>query len=340
MGAAGGVPAAPEGLRSTAGGTSKLSLFSPNWSSGMGDFAPLALRDAPKLGEGQQAKLEEQRALADKLRDAPLLHEGSYWNARATQQSGSKGDVYETGTAHNDNPFGSDPVTGLGFDASKAQDTGFKDTGEPIDYYKMALGIDPGFEQYEKDYQKSVDPSQWTPWSPEWQNATTMQGLLRAGVNPLHSISGDQRDPYGFGSDYASYWAQAHGGGDAYNKEVARYIGLDPKELGQYENLYGKIPVGDPIAMERWFRRANSGGNYVASQQDRIAQNARTDMTEGAIMSAMMMGMGALAAPATIGYGGTYGASNAFGSTLANQFTADALARQAIGGMGQYGGSG
>lgn len=372
MAASLGVPSAPAGLRNTAGGIGQVSTFSPDWSSGEGDlgfgggFGGMgSLGGGPKLGSGMSSILEEQMAKANKMRDPN--YQASIRKMPGSFAGKSVSEKEALSTFDQDHPesyippsdtsagLGYDPMTGLGFDPSKSP-AGYNPdlTRKDIDYYQEALGVDPGLEQYEADFQKRYDPARFGPgtfntdpgWMADYSLAMQLQGPNKDSI--LHSLTGgswndpvtgefhmgiDPRDPSGFGSDYAK-----SRGRDVYNAEVKNYLNLwesDPDN--QYFQMYGKLPVGDPVAFESWFRRANSGGNYIRGRQDMAAQNARTDLTEGLIMSALAAGMGGLAGAASIGYGGTYGASGGLGSTLGSQLTADALARQAISGMGQYG---
>lgn len=319
MGAAGGVPSAPGGLRNTAGGTGQVSTFNPNWvSSGVqgGSLPAFDFGNRPKLGEGQQAKLEEQRALAEKLRNEPVKPRGSIEIGEAAPP--------EYQYYGNDN-FGMLPKD------YKAPLSDPKTTWEDREW--DFSGIDKGWEQYDADYLKWSDPNQYrtdagiSDWDAYAKAAHRQQlnDLMgdRGGIP--HAIEGDARDPYGYGSDYGRWYDTVYGKGALQreaNKMARAYAENDPAAAG-YEKGYGQIDWNDAAQVEDLFRRMNTGGTRTAIAQSATSQNKRTDMTEAGIMMLASMGMGALAAPAGASF-------------LASQATPQSLAMQGISGLGQY----
>lgn len=111
---------------------------------------------------------------------------------------------------------------------------------------------------------------------------------------PPMSMGYSTMDPYGFGPDYSDWYDKTRGEG-ALAAEAKRYADLDAKnQLGSYESIYGEFPE-DPAEQEVWFRRAGEGGARTVQEQDRIASNKDTELTESLIMSALAAGMGAAA---------------------------------------------
>lgn len=318
-----------------------LSLFSPNYpagqglTGGFGEGGNKSFADI-KAGYAQdRADMASQRAIAEAVGGNKSYAPGEYVPGRG--QDPGEAAPPEFQMLGKDNYGMLAPGAGTQYNPAKSTWT---------DMNWDFSGVDKGWEQYEQDYQKSQDLSQYTPFSPEWMQAAQMQTLRQnTGQDFLHSIQGDKRDPYGYGSDYARFYDQAHGQG-ALAREANRFargFAEDDPAFAGYEKGYGQIDWTNAAQVEDMMRRMNMGGTRTAIAQGATSQNKRTDMTEGAIMAALSMGMGALAAPAaaSIGYGGTLGASTAAESALysglANQMTADALARTAIQGAGSYG---
>jgi hypothetical protein len=251
------------------------------------------LQLGPQLGSSQAAKLAEQRALADQLR-------ASSANTIANRKAAAGkpfSETYPTGApaapAGAEEPRTYAPPTQEGVPSSSPD------------------ALDPGYQ--DQQFGGHMDYSGEVP--------TFIQGPV------------NQADPYGFGPDYSDFYNKAHGAG-SYDSEAARYAALDKaNQLGDYEALFGEFPEDDPAAMENWFRAAGTEGTRVAGQQDTIAQNRRTDLTEAGIMTALTLGMGALTGPAAAaGMAGAgeeaaaLGAGNLYGGAAGNGFSLASLA--------------
>jgi hypothetical protein len=262
-----------------------VRTFQPSHAA-QGDFAPLTLRAPVEFGKGQAAKLAQQKALSEQIRGARTATGKTDYGALGpvgAPANLTKEELAEL--ANTETTTSLDPYTGS--------------------WLEGAIGLDKGVGWSQEDYD-------------EWNRVRSGQQSYQYGPeylsfqDKLMGITPNERDPYNFGPDYATFYEGAHGKG-SYDSEINRYLALakeHPEE--SYWSMYGKLPTTDPIAMENWMRRANTGGSWTAGQQDRIASNADTELTEGLLMAALSMGMGALTGPVLAGgimgtAGPTYG---------------------------------
>lgn len=155
----------------------------------------------------------------------------------------------------------------------------------------------------------TTDSKTWTQISGRdgwWQARDTGQYWIGSGDPNALGI-----DPKSVGlvptDRYGEYYDAIHGAG-ALESEAQRYAQLEASnQLGGAEDLYGEFP-DDWASQIAWFERAAEHGSATAIEQDRIAQNSRTELTEAAIMAAVSAWTGA-----AIGAAGAAGGAGALG---------------------------
>lgn len=335
-GGSGGFDAQAAARAGTGGG---LSLYHPAFSSGDGmamstpqgeSFADIKAGFANK-----RAAMKAQQALAEQVRQDASKPYKSNSDLAINKDDYKAGNISYT------------PIEG-GVGVGVLPQGYNPDTAETVAWkggkYNFE-GIDKGWEDYEKEWQDRYSMDRFGPgsfstdegWMNDYQiaNFANMEKGMNLGYGDkkiVHSLNDpihgrmDPRDPTGYGSDYGQWYNSVYGKGalEAEAEKYARGISSGDPAFANYEKGYGKIDWNDMDQVEDWFRRANYGGSRTAAWQDMVAQNKRTDMTEAGIMTALSMGMGALAAPA--------GAS-----MMASTMTPQQMAISGISNMGQYG---